>query len=386
VARDGGHDVRDAQRPPPARGGGRGGEASAELRALSSLAQAARGQQIQEIQPAPAAKRIQQRFSGSPLRLRPDTSAPPKEKTILPPLPGPQQARRYGTIISFLLCVVVPLVIAAVYYLSIVSPQYVSEFRFSVKDTSVNTNVGSNSLLAAFGGGGMGASTENYLVVDYLTSRQVIEDLQQRIPVIELYSKPEIDAWSRFDRSLPMEQFVRYWQKMVIARYDQITGIATAEVHAFSPQDALLIASTMVGLSEELVNRIANRTRADAVRFAEQEVERAQERLRRVRAQLTERNAGRGGNGTDPAGQALLLDLERQIAQNMLASAMQTLDQARTNAAAQQLYITPYVRPSLPQSPSYPRKLLSIAMVGALAFAVWLSSLLIVRSIMERFH
>jgi capsular polysaccharide transport system permease protein len=257
-----------------------------------------------------------------------------------------------------------------------------------------------------------------------------------------------------------MEKFVTYWQKMVTSNYDVVTGIATAEIRAFSAEDALLISNTLVKLSEELVNSIANRSNIDAVQFAQREVERAQDRLKRVRGELTAyRNkvgvidpatsvvapnsavqqslqgnlatletqltsllsrhlsasspavqtlqnqikAVKGqlaalesnvASGKDRVGGAALstviaeyeqLDLERQFAQALVTSAMQALEQARAMAASQHLYITPYVRPSLPESSTYPRRLFSVFVVGLLAFGIWLIGLLTIRSIVERF-
>lgn len=299
------------------------------------------------------------------------------------PIPRPPTRRRYGELISFVLCVLVPISLGVAYYEFIASDQYVSEFRFSVKDTSPSSSSAVSGALALLGGSGTGVVTENYIVTDYLKSRQAVEDLEKRIKLIERFTRPEIDQLSRFDPGQSMEEFVRYWQKMATANYDQVTGIATAQIRAFKPEDALLIATTMVTLAEDLVNQIANRTRADAVRFAESEVERAQERLRRVRTQLTDRARTGAANNNDP-NSALLLDLERQVAQTMLASAMQTFDQARANAAVQHIYITPYVRPSLPQSSTYPRSLLSVSVIAGAAFLVWLIGLLVTRSIFDR--
>jgi capsular polysaccharide transport system permease protein len=78
------------------------------------------------------------------------------------------------------------------------------------------------------------------------------------------------------------------------------------------------------------------------------------------------------------------LDLERQFAQNMVTSTMAALDSARANAASQHLYITPYVRPSLPESSLYPRRILAIGTAAGLALIVWLSGLLLGRSVIER--
>ncbi len=308
------------------------------------------------------------------------------EAQFIQSLPGLAKRRGLGMFISFAFFVILPTVLAFIYYSSIATPQYVSEFRFSVKDTSATTNTSSPGLLSMIGGGPTGSVIENYLVVDYLTSRQAVDDLQKQVPLIDLYSRPDIDSWSRFDRSSPVEEFVLYWRKMIRSHYDQVTGIATAQIRAFTPQDSLSIANALVSLSEELVNKIASRTRNDAVKFAEGEVEKAQERVRKVRAQLIERTSTSGSVASPQAGAnaALLLDLERQTAQNMLASSMQTLDQARANAVTQHLYITPYVRPSLPQSSVYPRTYLSTFIAGALAFMFWVIGLLTVRAIFER--
>jgi capsular polysaccharide transport system permease protein len=364
--------------------------------------------------------------------------------------------RNYGEQIWFALSVVFPILVAAIYYGFFAANQYVAEFRFAVKDASMQTaGTTSINLMAMMGGSGS-AAFDNYLVTDYLTSRQAAEELQNRINVTQLYSRTNADWWARFDPSQPMEKFVTYYHSMVTAHYDQVTGIAIAKVRAFTPEDALLIANSLVTLSEELVNRIANRAQNDAVRFAQTEVQQAEERLKAIRAKLTEyRNrvgvidpatsvvasnsalvqglranlaqlethlqtlrlqnlqpnapaiitlqnqinstkeqlaiveASVGRNKTGEALSSVIaeyerLDLERQFAQNMVTSTMAALDGARARAAAQHLYITPYVRPSLPESSSYPRRALEIATVAAFALIFWLIGLLVGRSIFER--
>jgi capsular polysaccharide transport system permease protein len=334
-------------------------------------------------QAAPAPRPPQERARENPVEPK---KQPPAKKNAAPPqftrpLPGLAKTGNLLRLASFVMFVILPTIFAFIYYSAVAAPQYVSEFRFSVKDSSTSMNMGGmTNMLSASGLPAGGAVVENFLVVDYLSSRQAVDDLQKQIPLIEMYSRPEIDSWSRFDRSLPVEGFVLYWQKMIRAHYDQITGIASAQIRAFTPQDSEAIAKALVALSEDLVNKIANRTRVD-------EVEKAQERVRRVRAQLVERTAGiaqpQPVSPQAGANAALLLDLERQTAQNMLASAMQTLDQARVQAVSQHLYITPYIRPSLPQSSSYPKPYLWTMIVALVAFGIWLVGLLTLRAIFD---
>ena len=232
--------------------------------------------------------RIEQRLTVIPLRQVPK-SDDTLEGQVLQSRGAIEVTRKYGERIWFIVSVVLPVVVAAIYYAFFASSQYVAEFRFAVKDaSSQNAGAAASSFLAMIGGNGGSLSYDNYLVTDYLTSRQAAEELQSRINVTQLYSRADADWWVRFDPSQPMEKFVNYWQNMVDCTLRPSDGIAIAKVRAFTPEDALLVASSLVTLSEELVNRIANRTQNDAVRFAQKEVERAEERLRSIRAKLTE--------------------------------------------------------------------------------------------------
>lgn len=395
----------------------------------------------------------------APLLRQISHSPPLSEARVIPPLPELPRQKSWAGVFWFVVCVVLPTLLASLYYGRAASSQYVSEFRFSVMDSATQASpatTATNGLLAMMGNAS-NSNNYNYMVVDYLTSRHAIDALQERIGITQLYSKPEIDWWSRYDSSRPIEAFVRYWQRFFTARYDQVTGIAVARVQAFTPQDSLLIANTMVTLSEELINKIANRTLLEAVGYAQAEVNKAEQRVVKIRERLTEyrnrvgvidpSNSVVASNAslvqtlrmtlaqqeaqlatmvkqkllpTAPAiialkyqiqstkeqinavarevakspdgrplskvmGEYEQLDLERQFAQTMLTSTLQSLDQARANAAAQHLYITPYVRPSLPTSPPYWDRTVSILRVAAIAFVFWLIALMLVRSIRERF-
>jgi capsular polysaccharide transport system permease protein len=212
----------------------------------------------------------------------------------------------------------------------------------------------------------------------------------------------------------------------------------------------------MVSLAEKLVNDMSMRARQDAVRFAEQEVKRTQDRLNEIRTQLNEfrdkeavidpttnvvqsnttlaqslraslvqyetevaglekqklkQNApaiialrsrifaakqqlavieaqiATAKEGNRPlsrvVGEYEKLELERTVAQGILTSAIQTLEQARVNASVQQLYVTPYVTPARPESSTYPNRPIAILTVAGACFFLWTIGLLVFRSIRE---
>lgn len=389
------------------------------------------------------------------------------ETFSLVPMPQPDHNWSY-MLISFGIVVLLPLCLLGMYFLFLATPQYFAEFRFSV--TEVTPSAGplgggasggttASAVASAMGSHGAaigGGSAQNFVVIDYLKSRQVIDELSQTVDVREIYSRPEIDWPNRFDRSRSTEHLVRYWNKMVWANYDPLTGLASVEIKAFRPDDALTIANQLVTLSETLVNKIAKRAEEDAVKFAEQEVVRAKASLDKARAAMAEFREKEGvidpipsvvsGNTqligtlrgsvsqleadydtirrqnlseTAPSVLALksrvqaareqlasverevsgsrsgrnvlagvvarfeALDMDRQYAQAILLTSLQSLDRARANAAAQHLYLTPYVRPALPESAGGPRVLLSM-MLGAFVLAsIWFIGLLSVRSLLN---
>jgi capsular polysaccharide transport system permease protein len=412
------------------------------------------------------------RLYGNEVDVRPRGTHPALQ---LPPLPQRQPKAYRGLWLSLLLCVVLPTALVAVYYYAFAAEQYVAQFKFAVMESSpvlpgIPPPATATSPTAASGGGGMAmmsggasmmggssATLQNYVVTDYLLSRQAVDELQQRLNIRALYDSPlaEYDPWVRFDEKLPTERFVRYWNRMVTAAFDPMTGLAVVTVRAFTAKDALSIADAMVTLSEDLVNSIAKRPQLASVRFAEGEVRRAEERLRTARDALMEYRLKEGvidpsgalttniamvqalrtqlvqqqadlaallsqqQNPNSPTAQTLRsrvaatkeqltkiekevssdrqgnriltelvaryeqLDLERQYAQGSLVAAQQAFDQARANAVAQHLYLTPYVRPVLPESATYPKRAQSVV-IAALAFlGIWIVGFMIVRSVRD---
>ena len=414
--------------------------------------------------PPPA--RDEDAIASASQRRASEINAPP---TGIDDLPFPKVRSRSLTGLIFVLCVVLPTAAVAIYLFAFASNQYLAEFRFSVTETAPNFVAGPTGSTQAIGStssqatsasallGGFSFSSgspQNFVVVDYLRSRQALDELQKRINVREMYENPDIDWWQRFSKGESMERFADYFGKQIYAAYDPVTGLAIAQVKAFSAADALRVSETMVKMAEELLNSIALRPQLDAVRFAESEVTRAQERLKDVQDRLlafrsseTLIDPSTGAvqpnvtlaqqlratliqyqtdlailqdqkvdakstllrglvakiNATkeqlakvdrevsmdsashkalaDVMGRFEKLDLDRQYAQASLLAARQAYDQARAISAAQYLYLTPYSRPVLPQSSTYPRRWLWTALSGAGFLGVWLLGLILYRSI-----
>jgi len=210
----------------------------------------------------------------------------PTTDTIALRLPTSAKSKRFSRVqISFLLMVVLPTALVTLYLYAIASPHYVSEFHFSVQNQQQPLVVGNSSANPAPSGtvAAMNYLANNYVVIDYLQSEAVLDDLSKRINLDAVYADSKIDWWSRMRKDLPIEKKLSYWENRVYASFDFTTGIGTVRLSAFSAKDAQLVAKNLAELSEQLINDLQTRSQKDAIKFFEGEVQKAEDRLRDAR-------------------------------------------------------------------------------------------------------
>ena len=355
----------------------------------------------------------------------------------------------------FLLLVILPTLLAALYFYAVAAPQYVSEARFVVNSRSSDANAQMSAMRglagAALGGFGGAASGEANSVRDFLTSLDAVMEADARLDLISLWRRPEADFLARLWDTEP-ELLTRYYNSMVNVTLDPTTNVTTLRVRSFRPQDSLTLAEALLESAEALVNRLSERARNDTLRLAQQEIDiaerrvlesrsamvrfREQERdldsagtaqaavalrgqleaaLAQARAELTERlqfmrpdnpalqvtrnriealerqivaERARHTDTTAVVDNAVLsrqlaayerLMLERQFADQQLASATASLENARVEVQRQHLYLARIVQPNLAVYPLYPRKLTNLASIFVvLAIAYGIGWLLIV--------
>ncbi len=191
------------------------------------------------------------------------------------------------TFVSFLLIVVIPTLVTGYYYALIASPQYQVETQFSVR----GSNQPSTSPLGIVGGLLGSASVQSgdsYILTSYIESAQIIRDIRQGagIDLRRYFTSSNIDVAYRIEPDMPPEAFVKYWQKMTDVSFNATTGSITLYVYAFSADDAKEIADAVLKVSEKLVNTLSEKSRQQATIVASKQVDRAEDKLRKVREQI----------------------------------------------------------------------------------------------------
>ena len=250
--------------------------------------------------PAPATGRALDEQFDKPVRKREKggktTTAAPREWGIP------------WTALSFLVMVLIPAAITSFYYIVIASPQYQVETQFAVRGSS-QTSMATMGLGSILGGTSV-QTGDSYIVSSYVESLQLIRDIQQElgIDLRQFYTRDHIDWLYRIDPDMPLEKFTEYWRDMTDVSFNATTGNTTLYVYAFTAEDSKAIADAVLKVSERLVNQLSESNRQQVMQVASKQVDRAEERLRKVQAETRKLRVEE--KITDPA---TLIQLQNQV-------------------------------------------------------------------------
>ena len=195
-----------------------------------------------------------------------------------------------GIMVGFLVIVVLPVLVSGFYLLFIASDQYSSEIRFAVRggEPTVLEPIGTMRVASAQ------RIQDTLIVYNYIQSRGIVEDIDKAVDLRKIYSRSEADYFWRFNPKEPVEELVKYWWKRVTVEIDQLSGIITVIVTAFTPEDALAVAKGIVSSSERLVNDLSERARKGALSQAQAELNLAQANIQdKIRSMRDLRNTER---------------------------------------------------------------------------------------------
>ncbi len=238
----------------------------------------------------------------------------------------------------FLAIVVVPTLLAALYYYIVAADQYQSEAHFIVRtaDASPMPTSGFSQFLGL--GGGMSPSRgEAMSVNDYLDSQQVVNRIDDKLNLVERFRRPEADIATRLWFSQPTpEMLLRYYRRQVNVKYNQETGITTLQVRAFRPSDSFAIINELLALGEGRVNEINRRSQTDQLASARRQLAEAEQGLLAIQSKMTSFRQARGDLDPEGSGKAQI-------------GLVTTLEGQLTNARAQLNAMKGIIAPSSPQ-------------------------------------
>jgi capsular polysaccharide transport system permease protein len=202
-----------------------------------------------------------------------------------------------------LVFVVLPVLLAGIYYIFLASPIFVSESRFAVRSVQETSDIGVDGELsgkeggalgglggAAGGLGGLGgvanralggSSTslqDPFVVSSYLMSPEITRKLDQDGWLRRQFSHPSIDRWSRLAEDASQEELFAYWRRHVTAAVDRRANTIQLRVRAYSAEAARDIAARAMLPTEEMIAELTRRQRDDTLALARTQLAEAEAR------------------------------------------------------------------------------------------------------------
>lgn len=192
--------------------------------------------------------------------------------------------RHRMVLISFVVVVLIPPIIAAAYLWIFAADQYNSKVGFSVRLEETNSPL---SLLGGLSGISGSSSSDTDILFEFIQSQKLVADMDAQLDLRAIWSKPHDDPIYGLEPDASLEDLVKYWNKMVYIARGKSAGLLEVEVRAFTPEDAQIIATALFARSTEMINQLSAIAREDAIRYARDDLEAAKEKLKSARADVT---------------------------------------------------------------------------------------------------
>lgn len=201
--------------------------------------------------------------------------------------PARMRPRHWVAIVSFGIMVVLPAIVAAMYLYSRAEDQYASTVGFTVRSNERGAATDLLGGLSSLAGGG-GSGTDADIIHEFILSQELVQRLDQDLDLRGHFAQHhDSDPFYGLVPGATMEELMHHWSDVVRISYDQTAGLIEIRVMAFDPLSAQRIAQAIITQSQILVNDLNANARADAISFAEADLEVALGRLRSAREALT---------------------------------------------------------------------------------------------------
>ena len=186
--------------------------------------------------------------------------------------------------LSFVLCVLLPVLGMGAYLYTFAADQYASTVGFTVRTEETGSAMeilgGLTSLSSA-------SSSDTDVLYKFIQSQELVREMDATLDLRTIYRKPAADPVFALAPDASIEDLVAYWERMVRIYYDPGTGLMEIETRAFDPADAQAISSEIFARSSQMINTLSAVARDDTTRYAREELDTAIARLKEARQALT---------------------------------------------------------------------------------------------------
>ncbi|MBS9715324.1 hypothetical protein ACFFUT_14385 [Pseudohalocynthiibacter aestuariivivens] len=207
---------------------------------------------------------------------------------IEPPASVPwarMKIRHHIVFLSFLLLFLFPSTAANVYIAAYSADQYHSTTAFSVRSEEASNPL---DILGTFTQVGTSSASDSDILFEFIQSQPLIEKLNEELELEKIYNRVPQDFVFSLRQNKSIEDLTWYWSWMVSVSIGSTTGLIEVETRAFDPDDAQRIAKAILEESAKLINDLSLIARNDTTKFAREDLETAENRLKNIRLKIRE--------------------------------------------------------------------------------------------------
>ncbi len=194
---------------------------------------------------------------------------------------------------SFFSLVILPTIVAALYYVALASPRYESQAILSLRQNNTAPMI-NNPLASLVGGGGLETVANSYLLIDYILSPQMLDTLQADLNIKAMYSSPKIDFFSRLSKNADQIDFLKYYNKMVSISYNMESNAITINVQNYTAEQAQKVLATITQESQDIIDHISHTLAENRMKFNKEQLEIIKQKAINAQDALVEFQNSRG--------------------------------------------------------------------------------------------
>lgn len=214
--------------------------------------------------------------------------------------------------------VLIPFVLAVIYYAFIATNRYVSTAEVAVRQTdSTNPSTNAPGLALLLGSVNPTSREETLYLRQYIISNDMLEVLKRDINWLEHYSSVKRDPLYWLSSDAPQSELLAFYQRVVQVHFDSETGLLKIEVQAFDPAYSKQVLSLILQESERFVNELSHKMTRDQLTFVEQELATARANYELKRDELLQFQAQNNlldAEATATSRSAMIASMESELA------------------------------------------------------------------------
>ncbi|TGV05383.1 ABC transporter permease [Alcaligenaceae bacterium 429] len=255
------------------------------------------------------------------------------------PFPNPLRLGRLALAI-----IVIPMLVAILYYVFLASNRYVSSSQVVVRQAESGSQAGIPGLALLMSSIDPVSREETLYLREYVTSSDMLNYLDEKIQWAQHFEGRWNDPLFWLPKDATQEEKLEFYQRLVTATYDEMTGLLNVEVQALTPEFSEETLQNILQQSENFVNEISRSIAKDQLAFAQGELKDAAERYEDSKAVMLEFQRSSNllnAQATAESRAMVIAELEAEIVKEhaKLKSLLSTLSNSTPQVRAQQVRV-----------------------------------------------